>query len=49
MTQGGYKGKVVAFFLACITLTISIYLHDFWALEEKLSYETQNCIKNRLY
>jgi putative oxidoreductase len=44
----GYKGKVAAFMLAGLTLIISIYMHNFWAMEEGVArmHEMQNFIKN---
>jgi putative oxidoreductase len=44
----GYKGKVAAFLLAGLTLVISIYMHNFWAMEEGVArgHELQNFIKN---
>ena len=44
----GYKGKVAAFILAGLTFVISIYMHNFWAIEESVArgHEMQNFIKN---
>ena len=44
----GFKGKIAAFILAGLTLVISIYMHNFWAMEEGLArtHEMQNFIKN---
>lgn len=44
----GYNGKIAAFLLAGLTLIISIYMHNFWGMEEGVSrmHETQNFIKN---
>jgi putative oxidoreductase len=44
----GYKGKVAAFLLAGLTLVISIYMHDFWGMEEGVArmHEMQNFVKN---
>ena len=44
----GYKGKISAFLLAGLTLVISIYMHNFWAMEEGTAraHETQNFVKN---
>ncbi|WP_299074557.1 DoxX family protein [uncultured Paraglaciecola sp.] len=44
----GFKGKFAAFILAGLTLIISIYMHDFWGMEEGLArtHETQNFFKN---
>jgi putative oxidoreductase len=44
----GLKGKVAVFLLAGLTLVISIFMHDFWGMEEGLarSHELQNVFKN---
>lgn len=44
----GFKGRFAAFFLAGLTLIISIYMHDFWSMAEGLerTHETQNFFKN---
>jgi len=44
----GYKGRVAAFLLAGLTLVISIYMHNFWGMEEGVArmHEMQNFIKN---
>ncbi len=44
----GFKGKAAAFLLAGLTLVISIFMHDFWGMEEGLarSHELQNFFKN---
>lgn len=44
----GFKGKFSAFILAGLTLVISIYMHDFWGMEEGVArmHEMQNFIKN---
>ena len=44
----GFKGKFAAFILAGLTLVISIYMHDFWSMEEGVArmHEMQNFIKN---
>ncbi|WP_339725836.1 DoxX family protein [uncultured Paraglaciecola sp.] len=44
----GFKGKLAAFILAGLTLFISLYMHDFWAMAEGLArtHETQNFFKN---
>ena len=44
----GYKGKIAAFLLAGLTLVISIFMHDFWGMEEGVArmHEMQNFIKN---
>jgi putative oxidoreductase len=44
----GFKGKLAAFVLAGLTLIISIYMHDFWSMDEGMErgHELQNFIKN---
>ncbi|MEH6384240.1 MAG: DoxX family protein [Colwellia sp.] len=44
----GFKGKIAAFILAGLTLVISLYMHNFWVMEEGLarSHELQNLFKN---
>ncbi|MDE0931637.1 MAG: DoxX family protein, partial [Halioglobus sp.] len=44
----GYRVQLVAFLLAGLTLVISIFMHNFWAMEEGLQqgHELQNFIKN---
>jgi putative oxidoreductase len=44
----GFKGKQSAFILAGLTLVISIFMHDFWGMEEGIarSHELQNFFKN---
>lgn len=44
----GYRSAPVAFVLAGLTLVISVYMHNFWALEEGIerSHELQNFVKN---
>jgi len=44
----GFKGKAAAFLLAGLTLVISIFMHNFWDIEESLarSHELQNFFKN---
>lgn len=44
----GYRAQLMAFLLAGLTLVISIFMHDFWNLEEGVqrAHETQNFIKN---
>ncbi|MFT5521856.1 MAG: putative oxidoreductase [Enterobacterales bacterium] len=44
----GFKAKVAAFILAGLTLLISLYMHDFWSMEEGLArtHEFQNFFKN---
>jgi len=44
----GYRAKLAAFLLAGLTLAISLFMHDFWNMEDGLQrqHETQNFIKN---
>lgn len=44
----GYRPQLMAFLLAGLTLVISLFMHDFWNVEEGLerAHETQNFIKN---
>jgi putative oxidoreductase len=44
----GFKAKYAAFFLAGLTLVISIFMHNFWNLPEggNVQHETQNFFKN---
>ncbi len=44
----GYRAQLMAFLLAGTTLVISLFMHDFWNLEEGVvkAHETQNFIKN---
>ncbi|MDP5070268.1 MAG: DoxX family protein [Congregibacter sp.] len=44
----GWRTQLMAFVLAGLTLVISIYMHDFWNLQEGLqrAHEMQNFIKN---
>ena len=44
----GYRPQIMALLLAGLTLTISLFMHDFWNYEEGLEqgHETQNFIKN---
>lgn len=44
----GYRTQLIAFLLAGLTLLISVFMHDFWTMEESLQqqHETQNFIKN---
>lgn len=44
----GYKTQLMAFILAGLTLVISIFMHNFWVMEEGLAkqHETQNFVKN---
>ena len=44
----GYRTQLFAFLLAGLTLVISLFMHDFWNMEEGLQrgHELQNFIKN---
>jgi putative oxidoreductase len=44
----GFRGKLAAFFLAGLTLVISVYMHNFWDFAEGMerNHETQNFFKN---
>ena len=44
----GYRPQLMAFVLAGLTLVISLFMHDFWNVEEGLerAHETQNFVKN---
>jgi len=44
----GYRTQLMAFVLAGLTLIISIFMHNFWAMEEGLArgHEMQNFFKN---
>ncbi len=44
----GYRPQLMAFVLAGLTLLISLFMHDFWNVEEGLeqAHETQNFVKN---
>ena len=44
----GYRVQLMAFVLAGLTLAISIFMHDFWFMEEgqQQAHELQNFIKN---
>jgi putative oxidoreductase len=44
----GYRTQLVAFVLAGLTLVISIFMHNFWAMEDgpQQAHEMQNFIKN---
>ncbi len=44
----GYRTQLMAFVLAGLTLVISLFMHDFWNVEEGLerAHETQNFVKN---
>ncbi|EAW29885.1 hypothetical protein GP2143_11819 [marine gamma proteobacterium HTCC2143] len=44
----GYRTQLMAFVLAGITLVISLFMHNFWAMEAGMeqAHETQNFVKN---
>lgn len=44
----GWRTQFMAFILAGLTLVISIFMHDFWGMEEGLqrAHEMQNFVKN---
>lgn len=44
----GWRASLMAFVLAGLTLIISLFMHDFWNMQEGLqrSHEMQNFIKN---
>ncbi|WOJ97045.1 DoxX family protein [Congregibacter brevis] len=44
----GWRSQLMAFVLAGLTLVISIYMHNFWVMEEGLqrAHEMQNFVKN---
>ena len=44
----GYRTQLIAFVLAGLTLVISVFMHNFWVMEEGLerAHELQNFIKN---
>jgi len=44
----GFRAQLVAFVLAGLTLVISIFMHNFWVMEEGLerNHEVQNFVKN---
>ena len=44
----GWRTQLMAFVLAGLTLIISLFMHDFWSMEEGLqrAHEMQNFIKN---
>ena len=44
----GFHTRLMAFLLAGLTLVISLFMHDFWNVEEatQQAHETQNFIKN---
>lgn len=44
----GYRTQLMAFVLAGLTLVISLFMHNFWTMEEGMqqAHEMQNFIKN---
>ncbi|GAB5415267.1 MAG: DoxX family protein [Congregibacter sp.] len=44
----GYRAHLSSFLLAGLTLVISLYMHDFWTMEQgtQRAHEMQNFIKN---
>ena len=44
----GFQGKWAAFVLAGLTVVISIFMHNFWDMEDSIerTHETQNFFKN---
>lgn len=44
----GWRTQFMAFLLAGLTLLISVFMHDFWGMEQGLerAHEMQNFIKN---
>lgn len=44
----GWRAPLMAFVLAGLTLVISLFMHDFWTMDDGLqrSHEMQNFIKN---
>ena len=44
----GYRAQIIAFLLAGLTLVISLFMHDFWNMEESIErgHEMQNFVKN---
>lgn len=44
----GFRAKYAAFLLAGLTLVISVFMHNFWVMEEGLAraHELQNFFKN---
>jgi putative oxidoreductase len=46
--MAGYRHQLMAFLLAGLTLVISLFMHDFWSMEEGVQrgHEMQNFIKN---
>ena len=44
----GFRTQIVAFVLAGLTLVISLFMHDFWTMQEGMeqAHEMQNFIKN---
>jgi len=46
--MAGWRTQMMAFLLAGLTLVISLFMHNFWSMEEGLqrAHEMQNFIKN---
>lgn len=46
--MAGFRTRPVAFVFAGLTLVISLFMHDFWSMEEGMQrqHELQNFIKN---
>ena len=46
--MAGWRTQMMAFLLAGLTLVISLFMHNFWGMEEGLqrAHEMQNFIKN---
>ncbi len=44
----GYRAQLMAFLLAVLTLSISVFMHDFWNMKQGMerAHEMQNFIKN---
>ncbi|MEH6910357.1 MAG: DoxX family protein [Oceanicoccus sp.] len=44
----GYRTQLMAFVLAGLTLVISVFMHNFWAMESGMeqAHEMQNFVKN---
>ncbi len=44
----GYRKQLMALLLAGLTLSISLFMHDFWTMEQGIErlHETQNFFKN---
>lgn len=44
----GWRAQLMGFILAGLTLVISVFMHDFWSMEEGLqrTHEMQNFVKN---